>query len=69
MGEAADPIAAARAAGLREAADAIEAQLRAEGYTLDCVCESCTPCLLRDYPTMFRARADAIHPATEEQEQ
>lgn len=58
-----------RAQAYRDAADDIEAQLRAEGYALDCECESCTPCLLRDYPAMLRARAAEIHPAPEEQQQ
>ncbi|CAL9529932.1 hypothetical protein [Streptomyces sp. enrichment culture] len=58
--------AAIRAQAYRDAAADIETQLRAEGYALDCACESCTPCLLRDYPAMLRARADAIHPAPQE---
>ncbi|MGW7001317.1 hypothetical protein ACWGCW_00465 [Streptomyces sp. NPDC054933] len=48
-----------RAEVLNEAADAIVARLRHEGYDLDCVCSSCTPCLLRDYPDMLRALAAA----------
>jgi hypothetical protein len=58
VGEAVDPIAAARAAGIREAADAID-------NSDTCDCGGCTPCVLRAHAEALRRRADQIHPVEE----
>lgn len=58
VGEAIDPIAAARAAGIREAADAIDS-----GNT--CGCGGCPECITHARAEALRARADEIHPTEE----
>jgi hypothetical protein len=62
VGEDADPIAAARAQGIREAADAID-------NDDDCECGGCDTCQPRALARMLRDRAAAIHPAGEESDQ
>lgn len=60
-GEQADPFAAARAQGIREAADAIDSGD-------DCGCGGCAECVTHARAEVLRARADEIHPATQEQQ-
>lgn len=62
VGAQADPIAAARAQGIREAADAIDS-----GDA--CGCGGCAECVAHANAVMLRARATLIHPAPEEQQQ
>ncbi|MGW6518565.1 hypothetical protein [Streptomyces sp. NPDC054962] len=59
IGEQADPIAAARARGIREAADVID-------NDDDCACGGCDTCQPRALAAHLRDLADQIHPITEE---